>query len=756
MKRYSAPVVITQALVNTRWWAYALSLALLSVSFSAVAEKKQSGAEEKVGLVLSGGGALGFAHVGVLKVLREEHIPVHFVTGTSMGAIVGAALASGRSIEEMEQVLTETNWDRLFSEEEERSRLAFQLKPGKGREIVGKTKIGFSDAKLAVPVGFIEGQHVLPLLQRLYHGVPNPVHFDELAVPFRGVAADIENGSEVVFEEGHLPSVVRASMSVPGLFSPVEYGGRFLVDGGIVNNLPVDVALDLGADRLIVVDLQVPFKARDELGSPLSIAGQMVSLLLQQNTTRQYGNMRKSDVLVTVNLPGYSSADFARGGEIMDIGEAAAREAVAQLRELAIPAAQYAALEQERLNAFDPPTEIEFVRFDNETSIADEEIREVLGIKRGDAFDRSVIEEKLRALYDYGYFSRVTYQLIEENNKAGILVKTEEKAWLDRFVRVGASFEDDFNGDENYRLALSFRQSSPIFQGSYWDVDAEIGRFPRLETELFATLGDGSPYFVAPSGRLGRSDVFVRSGSDIVAEYQRTTGNVGLRAGRILGRSGELGLGFVRGFGDLDRRIGDSALPERGFDIGELSAGLIYDSLDTVDFPTEGALLSLAHRYALEDLGSSDEFNDLRGRVTVPYTFGRNTIGFSGDFGVTFDERPLERSYTIGGFFDLSGVEQNALLASDYAIGRLIGYRRFSEAGSPLLGLEFFLGGTVEYAILKSDIAAIPDDTSIVAGSVFVGLDTPILPAYFGLGLTDDNDFSLYLTLGRIGARVRE
>lgn len=210
----------------------------------------------KIGLVLAGGGALGFAHIGVLKVLEENHIPVDFVAGTSMGAIVGAAIATGKSSADMDSLLTSTDWDQLFIDSSPRQDLPYNLKAGRNREIYGDAKLGIKDGTFVTPAGVVQGQKILPLLQRLYDNAPvSPVDFDKLPVPLRVVAADIESGEAVVISNGDLATAVRASMSVPGFFAPVSMGGHELVDGGIANNLPVDVTIGMGADVLIVVEL---------------------------------------------------------------------------------------------------------------------------------------------------------------------------------------------------------------------------------------------------------------------------------------------------------------------------------------------------------------------------------------------------------------------------------------------------------------------------------------------------------------------
>jgi NTE family protein len=274
----------------------ALACAVIGVASLARAEDTTTKPEapstirrgERIGLVLAGGGALGMAHVGVLKVLEENRVPVAFVAGTSMGSIVGAAYATGQTVPEMERVLKESDWDEIFSDSVERQELPYRTKSGRNREIYGDTKLSVEDGKLLTPFGVVQGQRLLPVLQNLYSNAPPaPADFNRFPIPLRVVAANIETGEAVVISRGDLPTAVRASMSVPGVFAPVEMDGRVLVDGGVVNNLPMDVVRDMGADRLIVVELNAELKKKEDLQNPLSTAGQIISLLLAQTSALQ-------------------------------------------------------------------------------------------------------------------------------------------------------------------------------------------------------------------------------------------------------------------------------------------------------------------------------------------------------------------------------------------------------------------------------------------------------------------------------------
>ncbi len=731
-----------------------------SCTFSVDAEdnaRTNNKTRPRIGLVLAGGGALGFAHIGVLRILEENHIPVDLVTGTSMGSIVGAAYASGVTLDEMEELLAETDWDELFDESTARRSQTYRFKPGRDREIYGDTKIGLQNGSIVVPTGVVQGQNVLPLLQRLYEKTRNPADFDKLPLPFRAVTADLETGKAVIPDKGDLATIVRASMSVPGFFAPIELDGKYLVDGGIVNNLPVDVALEMGADVLIVVELYADLSKKEDLGNPLTVAGQIISLLLAQNSEIQRSNMRSHDILIEPNLTGFSSTDFPKGEAIKETGTDAALGVLSKLKKLSVSEEEYAAYQRERTGngTISAPELIDFVKLDNDSNYPEHRIRTQLGFKAGASFDRTKLEEGIKNLYNTGQFQEVTYSTTTTEKGRGVTIHIKEKEFLKQYLRLGAAFEDDFEGDAFYRLGVDYRYTDFKINGTYVDLQAEIGRNPSITAEWYQPFSNETPYFFTPSASLSRNQLRVTRDGEDIASYQRVLGNVGLGLGREIGTVGEFRVEARRGFGELDREIGSPELSEFSYDTADVGAILLLDALDTRDFPTQGYNIKLGGYSSVEDLGASDDFNTIRGSIALPFTSGRSTFNLTSDFGYTLEDRPVERSFSLGGFFDVPGYQQNTLLASDYAAARLLYYRRFSESKSPLFGLKYFLGGSVNYTTLQSDVDTIPDNRDIVSGLAFIGADTPLFPTYFGVGFAEEGEVAVYLAIGRINIPER-
>lgn len=728
---------------------FAAVFALLIINPTSAQPRSPS--RPKTGLVLAGGGALGMAHVGVLKVLEENRIPVDIITGTSMGSIVGAAYASGATIEEMEKLLSQTDWDALFNETRAREDVKYRDKYGRAGQFTGDAKIGLKESGLVQFSGVVSGQNVLPLLQRLYYRTPGDVDFNKLPIPFRAVAADIETGKAVPISSGQLAIAARASMAVPGFFTPVELDGKALVDGGIANNLPVDIALEMGAQRLIVVDLLADLKKKDELGGILGISGQIISILLQQNSDLQRKNMRRGDLLLEPNLKGFSATDFQKAKEIFARGEEVARKNLAGLKKFSVSEAEYERYKNSLINEQPDEPIITAVKLDSDIPARNEQIEEAFASQIGKPLDTASIEKIVSDEYKFGDLSSLAYKVEKDPQGGEVLAITARKPkWYDQYLQVGFSLQDNFKGDDAYQLALASRFNELNSAGAFLDTRLDIGWRPIFELDYYQPLAQNSNFFVNPILTLDRYQLPVRIGGEDIAEYERNRIVGGLGIGSKLGKGGELQAGVRRGNGDFSRRIGDPSLPEGSYQIGNYFGNISFDSRDTPDFPKKGALFMYDVTYNNDQLGSSENFTQMSGSVSKPITFGANTLLLGTDYGVSLDRISAERVFVLGGMFDLSGYRPGGLTASDFVIGRIGIYRELESLGGAMAKLNLFGGGTFEVASLRSDLQAIDDNTGILAGSLFLGAETPILPVYLAAGMNNDNEASLYINIGRI------
>lgn len=291
----------------------------------------------KIGLVLSGGAARGLAHIGVLKALEEQGIHIDAIAGTSMGAVIGGLYASGYKIDELEKLALNIDWKLALSDAPPREDVPFRRKQD-DRDFLVKQKLSFrDDGSLGLPLGVIQGQNLALLLESMFAHRSDTRDFDKLPIPFRAVATDITSGEKVVFRKGHLPQVIRASMSIPAVFAPVELDGRLLVDGGMTDNIPLDVAREMGVDIAIVVDIGTPLRSRKQLNTVVDVLNQSITLMTRRNSEEQLKALHASDVLIQPPLAAYGVTDFGRATDMIDAGYRATRAWTPAWRACALP-----------------------------------------------------------------------------------------------------------------------------------------------------------------------------------------------------------------------------------------------------------------------------------------------------------------------------------------------------------------------------------------------------------------------------------
>lgn len=349
--------------------------ALLSFgSFSLMAAEEVQHERPKIGLALSGGGARGAAHVGVLKVLEELQIPVDYIAGTSMGAVIGGLYASGMNSAEIEHQLNTIDWSTVFDDKPARPDRS-QRRKNDDRLYLVDGKIGINDAGLNLPKSAVEGQKFNLILKSLTLPVTDVDNFDELPIPFRAVAMDITTGDEVVLGEGDLATAMHASMAIPAIFSPIKLDGKILVDGGAANNLPISVVRDMGADIVIAIDISTPLLEQEDLDRPLAVIAQLTGLLTRRNVEDQLQTLTDDDVLIIPTLEEVGSMSFDRVAEAIQQGEQAAINQHSQLSTLSLDGKQYQSHEAtQKRAAWQQPT-VEFLRINSNSRLSDEVIQ---------------------------------------------------------------------------------------------------------------------------------------------------------------------------------------------------------------------------------------------------------------------------------------------------------------------------------------------------------------------------------------------
>ncbi|MGI9315961.1 MAG: patatin-like phospholipase family protein, partial [bacterium] len=449
----------------------------------------------KIGLVLSGGGARGIAHIGVLKELERQRIPIDYITGTSMGSIIGALYASGHSIAEIEEILAEIDWLDIFADAPPRRNASIRRKFDDDIFQVSR-ELGFKDGKIKIPSGLIRGQKLQLLLDKLFLHTANTNNFDQLGIPFRAVATDIATGQPVVLGDGSLATAIRASMSVPGAFTTVKHQGYTLVDGGISNNMPVDVARQMGADVVIAVDIGSPLLEDDSLETFLGVTLQMTNMLVRNTTQYQISTLVDKDILIVPQLGTYSSSDFEGAGQTIVKGVEATSNLQERLAPLALSETEMAARSQQRQNKDTLPALISSVSLNNLSSFNDQYILSRISQRLNTELDFDQLELDIGNIYGLGTFESITYDIVAEQEQSELIINVVEKAWGPRYLQFGLRYESQVTNNNELSGVLGYTVTPLNAFNGEWRTILQFGEEPGAISELHQPLARNSSYFL--------------------------------------------------------------------------------------------------------------------------------------------------------------------------------------------------------------------------------------------------------------------
>ena len=701
----------------------------------------------KVGLVLGGGGARGAAHIGVLKELERMHVPIDAIVGTSMGAIVGGLYATGMNAEDLETLVGSLDWAAALTDEPDREDQSFRRKQDDRQVPIG-LELGIRGSELVLPKGAIQGQKLDMLLRELTLDVSHIDDFDELLIPFRAIASDIERGEIWVMDKGDLAQSIRASMSVPGVFAPVEIDERLLVDGGIVGNLAVHVMQEMDVDIIIAVDVEFPLYRLDELGSALTISEQMLTILIRKETLRQIERLDDDDILIRPKLGTFASTNF---GEILDTigpGRAAAREQAARLEALSLEESEWNDYVAQRLRSYPEASNLAFVRVVHDGELAAEVLTSKLDVEAGDPVDHRVLAKNADRLYGLGLYEQVSYTLVEEAGRIGVEYHARGKSWGPNFLQFGISLEDDFEGSTAFNLGARMTRAGINRLGAEWRTDLRMGTDPALFSEFYQPLSFDSRLFVAPRINVKQSNINAFIDDTTIARLRLSEAEAGLDFGREFGRIGELRVGVFRGLGEARVRIGDPALPNVDFQSGGAFARLRFDTLDTARFPRRGLLSDIRWTLSRPGLGADHEFDLIEGEATQTWSRGKNSLQLGLSYATTLEsDDAIQDFFPLGGFLRLSGLERGEIAGPHAALAKLVFYRRVGDT-SGFLDTPVYLGMSAEAGNVWTRRSDIGFDSMLWNGSVFAGFDTLLGPVYLAAGFAEQGQSNFYLFIG--------
>jgi len=725
-----------------------LLLQVITLAFSAHAR-------DKVGLVLSGGGAKGTAHIGVLKVLEQNNIPVDYVVGTSIGAYVGGMYALGYEVSDIEAIMLGMPWDESYSDFIPRESLAYDKKQHRDRYNIS-IRLGYSEGEFKVPAGLLLGQSAYQILQRSTDTVSSFDSFDDLAIPYRAVASDIATAKMVVLDSGSINEAMKASAAVPGIVAAVEIDGKTLVDGGITNNMPIDVIKAMGADIVIAIDIGSPLAEQSELTSTVSVLNQLSTILTNNTSLAQKTLLTEKDILLRPAIDKLSTTDWSVMPQALKLGEQEAQAQLHTLMKLAINDADYQAYKsQKKLKAkkwFDAlPRHISKIKINNNSKVENDIVEKVFAVELGKELTKEALDLAINRVYALDEFEHVTVEFDDSPEGRIITLTTQAKSWGPNYFDFGFNLKTDFADQSITSINMSYLMTNVSMNGGRWLNEIELGWESLLASEFYQPLNHSHDIYSRARVSFAQ-DKWEKTSfrEELRNEYYQAT----LALGYDYSFKGIIELGVIAETGDLS--LDKPGTDDFDYDSYGSFITFGYDTLDSINFPTDGNKLLIEVKWLKDEY--SPQLSDVEKDTATTFTLDwRGAIGIRGhtfvgiaSFATIDNDSDFSVHVTeLGGFLNLSGYQEDALIGVhkvfaavvyQYDLGREI------PGGS---GLPIYLGTSVEAGNVWGIEDRIKYNDLISSGSIYLGTDTSFGPAVFGVGFATSGEHSFFLSIGK-------
>ncbi|WP_192889354.1 patatin-like phospholipase family protein [Vibrio bathopelagicus] len=742
-------------------------------------ELKEAHKRPTVAVVLAGGGAKGAAHIGVLKALEEMQIPVDYITGTSMGAYVGGLYATGMSADEIESFIYTVDWNRGYRDRVNRSDRRVRDKEYEDRYQLN-TDLGLGWGEIKARKGVVQGQNMLRILRETTGNLSPLDSFDNLAIPYRSVATDIIDLEEVVIDHGHLVDAMMASMSVPGALPPYEVDGRMLVDGGVTNNMPVDVARAMGADIVIAVDISTNYKSKEDFTNFLAAADQLSNYLVQRSTQEQAATLTDDDFFLRPDVGQMETTEFDKMPTAYHAGYEATRQYTEQLSKLSLSNADYQHYIDDKQKArkqlkHGDKTVVDKVVINNNTHYSDKLIANRLNLDSGRVLKTSEIESQVKDLYALDRFELVTYEFDNVDGEDQLQVDVNEKSWGPNYLNFRFYLEDDFATESQYSIGVSANFTDINSHGAELRTNVEMGTDKLIEAELYSPFFSSQKLFTSASLVYSNQKRNLPANIDDIEEptldvtkdylpmtYQEYIGELALGYQPTLWQEFKVGARYTDGDGDVEV----SSLPSLGSGGYTRVGGFMSYRLDTLDnfsLPTKGYFVDLEYLISHDDFDNNSsladsEFNsesdtvyEISANFMAAQSIEKHTLVAKFDFGMVESKNsvfPIDPK-ELGGFLNLSGIPRNSLIGQNLAYGSLIYRYKWFENDFGLFESPFYIGASIEHGgVWSNNDLSLDEAPMFTAGSLFAGVDSPIGPIILAYGKTEDNYDSVYLIIG--------
>ncbi len=704
----------------------------------------------KIALVLSGGGALGLAHIGVLSELEQLRVPIDCVVGSSMGALIGGIYATGLNSQQIQQIISENDLASFFNDQPPRAKIPQKLKRDDYHPLFDFT-FGYNESGIQLPSGVSAGYKFELFLKKIVGlgASVSSLHFDDLPTPYRATATNLENGELKVFEAGDISKVMRASMSLPAIIAPVELNGTTYIDGGFVKNLPVEIGRSLCGDILIAVNLGTHPKEISEIKNSLDVAKQSYVILSEQHVQSSLEKLSATDILITPDLHEFDSGNFSQHQGIIQRGKAAAQAQKEALSKLALSAEDYQRWQAIRQGKIPSIPTIVSIKARTTGAVNAKAIMRDVSTKPGEDFSTLKLNNDIIDIYGRGDFSYVGYTIISDDKNADIIIDAVSKPWGPGYLKFGLGVTTDFNSPTQFNLASSYRQTWVNSLGAEWRIDTQIGYNSFINTEFIQPLQTGDGIFISPYAGLRRHTIQFYNQKLRIGEYKVKRLDTGLDFG-ITNKLGELKFGPY--YSDItanpDFGLVNSFIPKEAATQTGLLLKAVYDQLDSPDFPRSGIQATTRIMVAKNKWGSDDEYTLAQASLSGAISIGKHSILGHLEWGDEIsgvNDLPIYDAFKLGGPNRLSGLYLDQLTGTRYNLASLNYYYQYAKMASQL-GNGMYLGLSLEAGRIDDTFLVNPWEI-ITSSSVFWGADTVLGTIYLGYGYSSLKQNSVYLVV---------
>ncbi|HXW09250.1 MAG TPA: patatin-like phospholipase family protein [Steroidobacteraceae bacterium] len=702
----------------------------------------------RIGLVLGGGGAKGAAHVGVLTMLEDMRVPVDCVIGTSMGALVGGTYAAGMTAAEVDEAVAAISWAEAIGFAGWRQKLPMRRKLA-GRTYSNSFEFGFRDGSVAAPSGIINTQNIEQTIRHLVARSLGTSDFDQLPIPFRAIATDMLTGELVVLSGGDLAQAMRASMAVPGVFSPVTIDGRTLGDGSLTRNVAVDIARQTCADVVIAVAVPTPAPPPEALQSPITMIARTLDVLIGANERQQLESLGPQDVKIIVPMGDIGSGAFDRVAEAVPLGRRAAEEQRESLRRYSLPAAEYQAWRESTRRPDSRQVRINDIQVVGVDRVAAAYVEANLGLEAGQQVDQKQLGEAINDVFALGDFDGVQYSLVGDAARPDLRVAVTEKALGPNILRFDLGLAVGTAGANAFVLAADYLRPWINSRGGEVHGLLQVGRNALFHASLYQPVDVMHRWFVEPGARVSRSTEDLYIDDEIASRYNFDAVYAYLDAGHVFGTSAELRVGVRNGAQRATRDIAVPGLPTLPTEAyGGLYASFTYDDRDREALATQGWLHRLRYFRGMDALGSRREYDRLEGVLMRSWPLDDDLVTARAAGGASFQgELPFYDLFTLGGPISFPGLGLGQLRGTSYWTTQASYLHKVADL-SPVFGQSLYAG----VSLIAGDMSGRLDDVrepTLFGGSLLFGGYTAIGPLTLSLSTTSSEDWSVLVRLGR-------